>query len=87
MADLFSHKMLEQAHMQRAALQKAAEHYRLLQQLQKPTDRFLWIRRATLTTGNWLIAGGVWLKQRAALEQPRAYRQPITGNLSQMAGK
>lgn len=87
MYDPYSREMLEQARMQHEALQKAAEHYRLLRQIQGPTVHFLWIRRVALTTGNWLIAGGVWLKQRAALEQERAYRQPITGHLSQMPGK
>ena len=87
MFESYSREMLEQARMQHAALEKAAEHYRLLKQLQGPTERFLWMRRVALTTGNWLITGGVWLKQRAALEQERAYRQPITGNFSRVASK
>ena len=87
MYDPFSREMLEQARQQHAALQQAAEQARLLQQLQGPTERFLWMRWVALVTGNFLIVGGIWLKQRAALEQQRTYRQPITGNFSRMAGK
>jgi hypothetical protein len=82
----YSHEVVEHARMRYEALQKAAEKARLLQQL-GPTERFLWIRRIGLATGNGLIAGGLWLKQRAALEQEGTYRQPMSGNFSRAAGK
>jgi hypothetical protein len=74
--------LFEQARERQMELEKVAANYRLLRQIKEEPGRLSILRRAILSTGNLLIVGGTWLKQRAQLEAACTDLQPVSGRVS-----
>jgi len=82
MYTLLPSSLVEQARERQMELQREAEKYRLWHQAKKSSGRVPIFRQAVFATGDLLIAGGEWLKQRAQLETRHTDLQTVSGRFS-----